>query len=116
MQQRPLLPSVRAIAEAHAAELAIAQHTGPLKPIRLTTTDPIPVVKPPTSTVIHLGSVQSTLVHLTFNSLAFIVTGYRMAYLHQPVYLADAKYIITDVWADTERPHRIMARLEREDG
>jgi hypothetical protein len=38
-----------------------------------------------------------------------------MAYLHQRVWLQDAKYTITDIWADREHPSKIMARLERED-
>lgn len=110
MQQQPtpLPPSVREIAARNA------QVTGPIRPIRLVNTGPLPAIQPPASVVIHLGSVQATLAHLTINSQAFLVTGYRMAYLHQTVYLQDAKYTIADIWADREHPAKIMARLELE--
>lgn len=113
MQHRPL--SVREIAQAREAELIITQHTGPFRPVRLATTDALPAIQPPVSVIIHLGSVQATLANLTANSQAFLVTGYRMAFLHQRVQLQDARYAIVDIWADRERPSRIMARLERED-
>lgn len=108
MQQQPtpLPPSVRAIAARNA------QVTGP---IRLTNTGPLAAITPPASVVIHLGSVQASLVHLTVNSQAFIVTGYRMAYMYKQVWLQDTLYTIVDIWPDRDRPSRIMARLERED-
>lgn len=108
-QPTPLPESIRQIAARHT------QVTGPIRPIRLTNTGPLPAIQPPASVVIHLGSVQASLAHLTTNSQAFLITGYRMAYLHQRVWLQDAKYTITDIWADREHPSKIMARLERED-
>lgn len=111
----PLPLSVREIAQAREAEAIITQHTGPFRPVRLTNTDALPAIVPPASVIIHLGSVQERLANLTQNSQAFLITGYRMAYLHQRVQLQDARYTITDIWADRERPSRIMARLERED-
>lgn len=112
---RPTPLSVRDIAQAREAEAIVRQHTGAIHPICLTNTDSLPAIQPPASVVIHLGSVQASLAHLTANSQAFLVTGYRMAYLHQHVQLQDARYTIADIWADRERPSRIMARLERED-
>lgn len=111
----PLPLSVRDIAQAREAEEIVRQHTGAIRPVRLTNTGPLPAIAPPASVVIHLGSVQTSLANLTPNSQAFLVTGYRMAYLHQRVQLQDAQYAIADIWADRERPSRIMARLERED-
>lgn len=113
MQQQPTRSpeSIRTIAARNAA----TQTTGPIRPVRLTNTGPLPAIAPPASVVIHLGSVQATLVNLTVNSQSFLMTGYRMAYLHQQVWLQDTLYTIVDIWADRERPSRIMARLERED-
>lgn len=111
----PLPLSVRDIAQAREAETIIRQHTGAIRPVRLTNTGPLPAIAPPASVVIHIGSVQPSLVNLTPVSLSILVTGYEMAYKYRHVFLQDAQYVITHIFPDRERPSRIMARLERED-
>jgi hypothetical protein len=109
-QPTPLPESIRQIAARNAT-----QTTGPIRPVRLTNTGPLPAIQPPASVVIHLGSVQPSLVDLTPVSLSILVTGYEMAYKYRHVQLQDVSYIITHIFPDKERPSRIMARLERED-
>ncbi len=114
-QPTPLPLSVREIAQAREAEAVLAQHTGAIRPVRLVNTDSLPAIQPPRSVVIHLGSVQPSLVDLTPFSQSLLLTGYRMAYLDRHIRLQDVSYIVAAIYPDRERPSRIMARLERED-
>jgi hypothetical protein len=103
--------SARERASLHAIANQTTQITGA---IRAVNTGPLhTVIEPPASAIVHIGSVQPSLMNLTPMTQNVLVGGYRMAYLHRRIRLHDALYIIAEIWADQQQTGKILARMER---
>jgi hypothetical protein len=92
-----------------SAELP-TQSTDAIRPI---VTGKLPVTLPPVSRIVHIASIEPSLIDLMPARLPIVLAGFRMGYSRQRVIFESVVYTIEDIWADPAHIGKILARLER---